>query len=274
VTGAAAAIAARYSCRTFDGVPLGHVERGRVEALLAGPHAVPFGSTVRFALLDASAGAGTARATLRPGTYGVIRGAPTFVAGAVSDGPGALEDFGFSLESIVLALSAMELGTCWLAATFQRGSFADRIALAEGEILPAVTPVGRPARRRSPIDVAFRIGAGSARRRTWEDLFRVARVDAGAWAPCLEAVRLGPSASNVQPWRIAKEPGRPVSHLDITAAADRRPVHRLDAGIAMCHFALVAAELGLPGAWNGPGEEARHPLLPSGTVHVATWIPG
>lgn len=267
MTGASAAIAARRSVRTFDGSPPGRDERARIERLLAGPHPVPFGNRVRFALLDAAAGAA------RLGTYGVIRGARAFIAGAVTDGPGALEDLGFALERTVLELTLLGLGTCWLAGTFRRAGFAGRMALQPGEILPAVTPVGHAAARPSLIDAAFRVGAGSARRRDWATLFTVDREEAGAWAPCLEAVRLGPSATNGQPWRIAGEPVGPVFHLGILAPAGGRSPRRLDAGIAMCHFALVAAERGLPGAWGPPAAGAARAFTGTGTVPVATWNP-
>jgi hypothetical protein len=266
-------IAARYSCRTFDGRPLDAGERSRVEELIAGPHDVPFGSRVRFALLEASTAGGTGAARL--GTYGIIRGAPCYLAGAVSDVPGAREDFAFALERIVLALTAMGLATCWLAGTYRRGAFADRIGLKDDETLPAVTPVGYPAARPSLVDAIFRAGARSSRRRTWEELFAFGRQEAGPWTPCLEAVRLGPSATNGQPWRIAKEPDLPVFHLGLAGPAAMRSIQRLDAGIAMCHFALVAAELGLSGAWTAPGaSNGVHPsLLPAGTMHVASWFP-
>jgi len=273
VTGASEAIAARYSCRTYDGQALAAAERRKVEALAAGPHEVPFGNRLRFALFDAVAVGGTKE--VRLGTYGVIRGAPCFVAGAVRDGDGALEDYGFALERIVLGLTAMGLATCWLAGTYRRGAFAERLALNDNEILPAVTPVGHPAARPSPIDVAFRLGAGSSRRQAWEKLFTVSREEAGPWAPCLEAVRRGPSATNAQPWRIAKDPRKPVFHLGLAGPAPRHSPRRLDAGIAMCHFALVASELGLAGVWVAPGSlrEADRPPEPPGTVHVASWIP-
>jgi hypothetical protein len=271
VTGASAAIAARSSCRTFDGRPLDAHERSCVEELLDGPHPVPFGNAIRFALLDPAPRADGPR--VRLGTYGVISGAPGFLVGAVREGTGALEDYGYALEVIVLALSVMGLGTCWLAGTFRRGDFADRIGLSAGEILPAVTPLGHPTAHPSPIDALFHAGAGSARRRTWEEVFSISRGDAGAWEPCLEAVRQAPSAANGQPWRIVREPGRAVFHLGIAGPAGNRSRRRLDAGIAMCHFALVAAERGLPGAWIGPSRGTRNPLLPPGVVHVASWNP-
>jgi nitroreductase len=270
-------IAARHSCRTFDGLPLSPDDRSSIEELLAGPHGAPFDSRVRFALLDAFANEVTEarRAPARLGTYGVICGAPCYLAGAVADGPHAREDYGFALERIVLCLTALGWGTCWLGALFRHGAFADRLALAEGEIIPAVTPVGHPAARPRLTDAVIRAGAGSARRRPWEDLFSFGRDEAGPWEPCLEAVRLGPSAANGQPWRVAKDPGRPVFHLGLVASASRSALRRLDAGIAMCHFALAAGELCLEGAWAAPdpARKGRHPLLPSGAVHVASWFP-
>jgi nitroreductase len=272
VTPLSEAIAARFSCRTFDGLPLATSVRRQVEELVAGPYRGPFGSRMRFALLDGAPGDPRA---VRLGTYGIIRGAPCFVAGAVRDGPGAREDYGFALERIVLHLTAMGLATCWLAGTYRRGGFAERLVLEGDEILPAVTPVGHAAGRPSAIDAAFRIGAGSSRRLAWEKLFTVSREEAGSWEPCLEAVRRGPSATNGQPWRISKEDGRPVFHLGLAGPAPERSMRRLDAGIAMCHFALVAAELGLPGLWTAPTapEATDRPMLPPGTVHVASWIP-
>jgi hypothetical protein len=272
VTRISDAIVARYSCRTFDGRPLAAGERSRIEALIAGPHEVPFGSRIRFALLETAA---ADPGSTRLGTYGIIRGAPCFIAGAVHDAPGAREDFGFALERIVLALTAMDLTTCWLAGTYRRGGFADRLALLQGEIIPAVTPVGHPAARPSLTDAVMRVGAGSSRRRAWDDLFSFTEEEAGPWAPCLEAVRRSPSATNGQPWRFAKEPGRPVFHLGLAGPASERSVRRLDAGIAMCHFAFVAAELGLSGAWAAPNAtlKAGHTILPPGSVHVASWFP-
>jgi nitroreductase len=255
---------------TFDGGRRRAVERHASKAARRAAR-VPFGNKIRFALLDHASE--TSGPRIRLGTYGVIRGAPGFLAGAVRGGGGALEDYGYALERIVLALSVMGLGTCWLAGTYRRGDFADRLGLAADEILPAVTPVGHPAARPSPIDTLLRAGAGSARRRAWEALFSVSRSDAGAWALCLDAVRLAPSAANDQPWRIAKEPGRPVFHLGIAGPAGGRSPRRLDAGIAMCHFALVAAERGLPGQWIRPSHGARNPLLPPGVIHVASWNP-
>ncbi|MBE0687725.1 MAG: nitroreductase, partial [Anaerolineaceae bacterium] len=70
--------------------------------------------------------------------------------------------------------------------------------------------------------------------------------------------RLGPSASNKQPWRIVQANG--AFHFFIQRTKGYRNVmtrlvqiddmQRLDIGIAMCHFELTAQELGLQGKWG------------------------
>jgi hypothetical protein len=47
-------------------------------------------------------------------------------------------------------------------------------------------------------------------------------------------------------------------------------LQNVDMGIAMCHFELAAAELGLAGSWN-----LRDPELPSGDrEYIVSWTAG
>lgn len=72
-------------------------------------------------------------------------------------------------------------------------------------------------------------------------------------------VRLAPSASNKQPWRIVKETGRDVFHSYLkenpiyNRILGEIKIQNLDLGIAMCHFELAARELGLKGSWEITG---------------------
>ena len=84
------------------------------------------------------------------------------------------------------------------------------------------------------------------------------RNEAAEYATALEMVRLGPSASNKQPWRILKHnqfwrfymKRTPGYREDlIKRILDLCDLQRLDMGIAMCHFELTANELGLKGKW-------------------------
>ena len=117
---------------------------------------------------------------------------------------------------------------------------------------------GRPAAT-SPSELFFE-------RRYGEPL---TAASAGGYAAALEAVRMAPSATNKQPWRIVRDgvdwhlllrrtrgygEGSPVFRL--LRIAD---LQRVDLGIAMCSFALVAA---LPG-WTGLGGRRTALALPA-----------
>jgi len=249
----------RYSCRTFAQAPLPDGVIKKITRLLT-DRTGPFGAKVRFCLMDKGAAAATRGQKLS--TYGIIKGARWFIAGAVRQGIHAMEDYGFCLEHIILELTAQELATCWLGASYKRSAFARMLQLQEAELLPAVTPVGFAAAKPSLTARVVRFAARARKRKPWHKLFfadapgdPLSRQQAGLWAPCLENVRLAPSASNRQPWRIIHEAGGQVFHfyMQPTPGYDRvvKGVHlqRLDMGIAMLHFQLSAQARNLPGTW-------------------------
>jgi nitroreductase len=252
----------RYSCRRYLETPIDVETRDRLAHFMAANQTGPFGSPTRFELVAAKA---ADREALRGlGTYGFIRNPTGFILGAMGAGDKNLEDFGYAMEHIILVATDLGLGTCWLGGSFTKSRFARRISAEKGERVPAVTSVGYPAEGTQ--NGAIRQRVGGARRYTWERLFfdrqfgvRLSRGDAGAYAEPLEMVRLGPSASNKQPWRVVRDgdayhfyiqrtPGYRNQWLARLLHVD--DMQRLDAGIAMCHFELTAGELGLAGAWQ------------------------
>ena len=273
------AIKARRSVRSFDPRGLAETEVQAVREILGRGVAGPFGGRARFEFLDR--GSLEPRDRLRLGTYGTIRGARYFMVGAIERRPRACEDFGFCMEDAILRITALGLGTCWLGGIFRRKWFARAMHLEPDEDLLAASPVGPAAQGRGIVQ-AFAAGIVGARSRLpWEELFHIGREgvaaqsgSVGAYARVLEGVRLGPSASNRQPWRMVLEPDRDIFHLflrrtpgyDLLAKAD---LQRVDAGIAMLHFQAVATELGLMGRWKIADPEE----LPEGGSweYVATW---
>jgi nitroreductase len=256
----------RRSCRTYDPRPLEPGVQAEIEKLIRRPLEGPFGGKVRFRLVPA--GRASAEKKLRLGTYGFVQGAPAFIAGAVAKAEHDLEDYGWCMEKVILGLTGLGLGTCWLGGSFRRTAFARAVDLAADEVQPAVSPVGHPASRKSPVDSLASVVAGSRGRRRWEELFLFDRDSAGPWVECLEAVRLAPSAVNGQPWRVVQGTGSAVFHFCRVQAAGR-PMQRVDMGIAMCHFELAAREVGLDGSWEEfPGAVER-----PGLEYLASWVP-
>ena len=271
-------IGLRKSCRTYrQGMPAPEI-LAAFRKFIDGSRTGPFGNPVRFPLIALDEAEQAALPSL--GTYGVIRGAPLYLAGVVRQGFRDMEDLGYAMEKNILKATALGLGTCWLGGTFRKAGFARRVALGEDERLPAVSPLGYPAENRSLVERAFRFIASSDRRKPWESLFFLGdfetvltEAEASLLAPALEAVRLGPSASNRQPWRVLKERERDVFHfyLERTPGYDRMttPVslQEVDMGIAFCHFDLSAGERGWKGKWT-----VDDPLIPGGNrEYRATW---
>jgi hypothetical protein len=266
----------RISCRSFDGRPLEHNVKEKLRAFFRENTRGLFGNPLRFEHVDLTE---AERAELKSlGTYGVIKGASLFIAGAVTRGARAMEDFGFGMERNILFATALGLGTCWLGGTLNRAGFARKIRLSEEEIMPAISPVGYPAQKRSLTDRAFRFMAKSDRRKPREELFfdekpvnPLAKENAGAFGQALESVRIGPSASNRQPWRIIREGAAFHFFLARTPGYDKMfgeiRLQEVDMGIALCHFELAAGELGVRGSWR----EVK-PSFDTGTwEYVLSW---
>jgi len=149
--------------------------------------------------------------------------------------------------------------------TFSKSGFAKKITLTTREVMPAVAVVGYIAGA-NRFGGWIRKRAGSDLRFPWELLFFDEKFEdpitpqrAGLYAEPLEMVRLAPSASNKQPWRIVRVGDAWHFFLQRTKGYGEgsllfRLLHladlqRVDMGIAMCHFELTAHELGLTGYW-------------------------
>jgi nitroreductase len=277
-------IEARFSCRTYSERPLDEATRQRLAEFAASTSTGPFGTRPRFELVAASEGD---RAALRGlGTYGFIRGATGFLIGATRDAEGNMEDFGYLMERIILFATDLGLGTCWLGGTYTKSSFSKKIAAQKGELVPAVASVGYIADRRRAVDPVIRRGADADRRYPWPQLFfedafgrPLSREAAGAYAVPLEMLRLAPSASNKQPWRIVRlgsawhfylHRSRGYQEGGLVQFWTRADMQRIDLGIAMCHFELTACELGLEGRWALAEPSLAKPEGP--TQYIVSWL--
>jgi hypothetical protein len=236
----------------------------------------------------AAASEGEAETLKGLGTYGVIRNPAAFIIGAVRDEGRSMVDFGRQMQYFVLHLEDMGLGSCWLGGSFRKSRFAKKNQCAEGETVPAVLSVGYPNDRRSVLEKLMRLGAGSDRRKPWAGLFYSERFgaaleqnNAGKYAAALETVRLAPSASNKQPWRIVREYEKRAFHFYLArtpgyAGRAKRggmsDLQMADMGIALCHFEAAASAAGLSGKW-----ESLNPNLaetPTETEYIISWTCG
>ncbi len=268
----------RHSWRNFSSDPIEDEKIRLLNDFISSLPAPPFGSDTSFCLIqDRLDGKNTV-----PGTYGVIKGAENFIAGTVKKGRMNLEDFGYLFEHIILFSTDMELATCWMGGTFSHTSFAKKIGLGSDEILPAISPLGYAKKKRAFMDKMISLSAGSAKRNPWQDMFfdqtfsaPITQMDAGSYNTTLEMVRLAPSSTNRQPWRLIRDGDTFHLFLQRTPVFDkiyRADLQRIDMGICMCHFDLTAKEAGLPGRWEVKPVDIGP--LPKRTEYVASWRRG
>lgn len=210
------------------------------------------------------------------GTYGVISGVNSFIVGVLDiDEKDALE-FGYLFEKIVLFATDLGLQTCWLGGTFNKSNFKQNTRILENEFIPIVSPVGTKKEKPRVFESAMRAVIGANKRKPWSELFfegnsliPLNEHSAGSYAVPIEMVRLGPSASNKQPWRIIKDNNAFHFFLCRTKGygVTTYDMQKNDMGIAKCHFELSAKELGLKGKW----QEMKNMNLPNAWEYISTW---
>ncbi|MFC1847691.1 nitroreductase family protein [Chloroflexota bacterium] len=272
------AINKRISVRSYADQPIEPDKKQELINLLQSTSESPFGNKVRFTLIDFSE---MERNEIRSlGTYGFISGAKLFIVGAINDDFRAMEDLGYCFEKVILTATNMGLGTCWMGGTFRRANFAKKTHVLDDEVVPAISPIGYARDKQTIREKVLRRFVSSDHRKPWEDLFFDGDMNkpllkdvAGEYDTPLECVRLGPSASNNQPWRMVYNKQQGIFHLYLkrTWGYDkfngRVDLQRIDMGIAMCHFELGARETGLSGTW----EVANTNLDISNAEYIVTW---
>jgi len=224
-----------------------------------------FGNKVDFSWID---GSSDEFKDIKLGTYGIISGTKSFIAGKVGYSDKNFEDFGYCMEKLVLFCTQLNIGTCWMGGTYNKTAFSTAVGLQDDELIPAVTPVGYFGINKRTIDKMFRYFAGSDNRKPFDELFfsktfqgHLNKKEKDTFGFFLEMVRLAPSASNKQPWRVVVD--NKVLHffLKRTPNYNKNIVHadlqRVDMGIAISHVELALNEKNILHRWivNKPNIE-------------------
>lgn len=215
----------------------------------------PFGGKVRIHLIEKD----TVANGEKLGTYGVIKGANTYLGVTTDKSEIGLISAGYQFENLVLISTHMGLATVWLAVTFSREQFENAMDIRENEYFPAISPIGYAADKRSITESIMRKTMNSDKRKSWKELFfkdkfdnPLSNEDANDYAIALEMLRLAPSATNAQPWRVVKENN--IYHFFEThkgnASEGEKMIKLVDIGIALSHFHQTVLENQLRGQFE------------------------
>jgi len=241
------AILSRHSQRSYSGEPLSKEDEQKLldyiqnEENLKGIH----GTSVKFHYLTEFK-----ENMEKISTYGVIKKAPAYLVAVTENTTESLIDCGYIFEKLIIYLESQGIHTCWLGGTFKRSQL--NVPLAEGEFIPAISPVGYAAEKKTLTDKLVRGIAKSDKRLPFDSLFFeedfTQSVKDSALREQLEYVRMGPSASNKQPWRILID-RNDVAHLYLEPTpgygkgALNYPIQMVDMGIAACHYELAKGKV-------------------------------
>ena len=220
---------------------------------------------------------GDSESAKKLGTYGFIKGASCFIVGILDKNEKDALQFGYLFEKIILFATDLGFQTCWLGGTFNKSDFEKSLSLNNGELIPIVSPVGIGKDRRRLFEAAMRVVVGADKRKPWSELFfdgntsaSLNEESAAPYTAPFEMVRLGPSASNKQPWRIIKDKDTVHFFLCRTKGygVPSYDVQLNDIGIAKCHFDLTTNELGLKGEWK----KLESVSAPTELEYVCSWV--
>ena len=234
----------------------------------------PFGENVRIHLIEKN----TAANGEKLGTYGVIKGASTFLGVTTDKTEFGLVAAGYQFENLVLIATGMGLSTVWLAGTFSREQFEKAMDIQKDELFPAISPIGYAADKRSITENLMRKTMKSDMRKPWGELFfldsfgnELSHEEADRYADPLEMLRLAPSATNAQPWRVVKKQN--VYHFFEThkknASEEEKMIKKVDLGIALSHFHQTALEQGLVGQFKKMDNTGIN--IPENTTYIISW---
>ncbi len=247
----------RKSVRTFDGKGLSDDDLAFLEETIRNL-SVPFSVQPQFRILNAK-------------EYGlsspVVVGEEWYLLGKIEKKAQWELSYGYALEYLCLAALSRKIGTVIIAGTLNRPVFEKAIDVKDHEIMPAVTPLGIPAEKRSLREILMRKGIHADDRIPYESMVGyepdcvLTEADAALFREALEMARLAPSAVNRQPARAVIN-GNTVDFYEEKSLKENElgDIQKVDLGAAVCHFDLVMQENGASGRFEYDPEKAGNPF--------------
>lgn len=259
-------IVKRKSIRNYSGEVLKGKDKILIQSYISESNHLkgPFGHQIKIKLIEVD----QVNANERIGTYGFIKNAPSFLVSICKNNQENLLDLGFVFEHLILFLEEKNLSTCWIGGTFHRSKLQTDQALSDEEFIPIISPVGYSAKKSGLFNKLIRKMAQSDLRLDFNKLFFqndfLHPIKESSTREVLKYVRLAPSASNKQPWRILMDENQ-IAHFYIErtpkyGSALGYDIQMVDMGIALAHYVLVSGKKEL---------EKRDPLIQLPNEHYS-----
>lgn len=181
-------------------------------------------------------------------SYGLIRGCNSYIA-LIGDSRDKhiKEKIGYYGEYLVLKLTQMGLGTCWVGGTYDKKSIEKEIETKYSDEIYCVIALGHIfGTEKTNFEKV--IGFFGKNNKSQKDIFKTENPlnENKEWIEKgLECVYKAPSALNRKPWRFW------YNGKNICLKSNKESeFDKIDIGIAMLHFQMGAEKAGFRGKWK------------------------
>lgn len=208
------------------------------------------------------------------GSYGKVR-SPYCILCVSENKEKAHENIGFMGEQLVIALTAMGLGTCWIGGGFDKENTMKYTGM-EFAVVPAVLALGYPKEPLSTRNLEKTL----TRRKKIEDIFFYKQYKKNIlnffntnqnFKEIGELCRIYPSAVNYQPARMILDEKEAIIMISNKALlAHQREMQKIDGGIFLAHLYLACKAYGKDGQVVMKEESLER--IPKGHCYIASYV--
>jgi hypothetical protein len=119
----------RQSIRTYDNQNISEIHYNKInEYIISDNHLIgPFGRKGQIELLKVNDN--TSEKGIKLGTYSFIKNPRAYLIGINENNKFSLVEFGYIFQKVVLYLTELGIGTCWMGGTFNRKSLNKEVTL-------------------------------------------------------------------------------------------------------------------------------------------------
>lgn len=242
----AEAIDVRRSTRQFDETPIDEEDRKSISRIIEDLKSLEEGMDIEFHFIDNGS-------DIQANFKGIFDNyfkvkAPAYIAITALKCQHYLENAGYMGEELVLKLTQLKIGTCWVGSIGEK-SIPESLKIKENHEYIITIALGY-------CDDEFYIEPERKSRKTYSEFVE------GEYQPELitvfKSIEKAPSAMNSQPWVLLSEDNMIHFYLrnpNIFTKKMLKNFNHIDMGIAMKHFEIEMNELGKEFTWENLNKE-------------------
>ncbi|MBU3143505.1 nitroreductase family protein [Clostridium sp. CF012] len=163
--------------------------------------------------------------------------APHYLAFTSEIVEGHLENIGFMGEEIVLKLTQLGIGTCWVGSAIKQEIFKNIVKVQDKQTYIILVAFGYPVEELKPVTTRKRLDKNKVVNGVYENQYE----------PIIQSFIDAPSAANSQPWKLYIEDNKFDLYLEnrnILMKKMLKDMNHIDMGIGLSHLYNSAIELG------------------------------